>query len=415
MKKTGQQLQELRNQRGITLQEVSSILKINVKTLQAIEAGDSSQLPKAAFVRGFIKSYAMYLKGDVDLIIKEYLREIGEGPKIVASTPEESPAAEGSSVWEVTTKDSASKDSASNQITADALQPTQSIPPADPKKQKAIKEKPDASLHLLKNIEVSPSTQKGSSLLSSGDEKKEFSYSDFDSEQKQKGGWKIAIFVLLIVVLSSVILVSIRTIERYQKESKISVETEKDLEIISQKALELPVPSKPVAESSSDQADESESSSAPLSTQSDDADETENASEVAPAPQPAAATPPITSMPAPASVPEAARQATPPAAVASEAAAQPTTANADAPTPAPPAPPQKFREVIVEAFDDVSIVFESNGKKETLSLKANQVHTFRSTAGMTFRVSDGGAANFNVNGTDRGLGGEKGSAVVLRY
>lgn len=76
MKATGDILKKRRESLHVTLAEVSISTKISPKMLQAIEAGDLTQLPARTFLRGFVKSYASFLKLDVDAILKSFAEEM---------------------------------------------------------------------------------------------------------------------------------------------------------------------------------------------------------------------------------------------------------------------------------------------------------------------------------------------------
>jgi cytoskeleton protein RodZ len=81
MKLTGQKLREKREQVHLTIGEVSLATKINPKVLNAMEAGDSLHLPAKTFLRGFVRSYAGYLKMNVDEVLVLFSEETGEVPK----------------------------------------------------------------------------------------------------------------------------------------------------------------------------------------------------------------------------------------------------------------------------------------------------------------------------------------------
>ena len=57
----GASLRAERERKGISLDEVSNRLKINVRMLRALEEGDSDHFPHAAYAKGFIRSYAGFL------------------------------------------------------------------------------------------------------------------------------------------------------------------------------------------------------------------------------------------------------------------------------------------------------------------------------------------------------------------
>jgi len=77
MKELGQFLREKREEKGMSLEEVSVATKIGVRVLLAIEEGDLSKLPPKAFVRGFIQSYAKYLGLDVKEILDKFQEAVG--------------------------------------------------------------------------------------------------------------------------------------------------------------------------------------------------------------------------------------------------------------------------------------------------------------------------------------------------
>lgn len=60
----GRRLKEVREARGISVAEVAHALKFGVRQVEALEADDYSHLQGATFQRGFIRSYARYLKED---------------------------------------------------------------------------------------------------------------------------------------------------------------------------------------------------------------------------------------------------------------------------------------------------------------------------------------------------------------
>ena len=77
MKITGQILKENRLRKGVTISEVSLSTKITIKTLQAIEEGDPLNLPPKTFLRGFVRSYAVFLGLDPEEILRTFHEEMG--------------------------------------------------------------------------------------------------------------------------------------------------------------------------------------------------------------------------------------------------------------------------------------------------------------------------------------------------
>lgn len=65
----GETLRIAREQRGLTLEDVSRQIKISEKQVRALEAEDFTQLPQLAFLRGFVRSYAKLLGLDATALL----------------------------------------------------------------------------------------------------------------------------------------------------------------------------------------------------------------------------------------------------------------------------------------------------------------------------------------------------------
>jgi hypothetical protein len=68
----GNTLREARVRRSLTLQQVEEDTKIRVKYIQAMENEDFDVMPGATYVRGFLRTYSVYLGLDADVIVGEY-------------------------------------------------------------------------------------------------------------------------------------------------------------------------------------------------------------------------------------------------------------------------------------------------------------------------------------------------------
>ena len=77
MKITGELLKAERIKKDLTIQDISQALKLSPKIIVNIESGDLNNLPAKTFVRGFVKSYAEFLKMDVDQVLKQFHEEVG--------------------------------------------------------------------------------------------------------------------------------------------------------------------------------------------------------------------------------------------------------------------------------------------------------------------------------------------------
>jgi len=78
MGKLGELLRETRQEKRASLAEVEKATKIRQKYLEALEEGDHTKLPGEAFVRGFLRNYALYLGLDPDEVMALYKEEGGE-------------------------------------------------------------------------------------------------------------------------------------------------------------------------------------------------------------------------------------------------------------------------------------------------------------------------------------------------
>jgi cytoskeletal protein RodZ len=76
----GSELRQAREQRGLSLRELSQRTKIRLSALRAIESNDFAQLPGEVFVRGFLKLYAREVGLDPTEVVDRYTaqKESGE-------------------------------------------------------------------------------------------------------------------------------------------------------------------------------------------------------------------------------------------------------------------------------------------------------------------------------------------------
>ncbi len=326
MKRTGEILKKEREDRGLSLHEIGLSLKINSKILKAIENGDSANLPAKTFLRGFVQSYASYLKLNVEEVLKVFADEMG-------TTRPQPPV----------------KDLTSDSVTASS--PT---------------------VIALKLQEKPLKKEKKTSL---------------EESSTTKG----LIFSLLGVILAGLILVTMKVIDRYQREAQVTavevkpIDTEKLQTIVKlpeEKFSSAPVETPPVDSAAS-------VGTGPAATPS-----------LSPASAPILKTTPVVALPAPApKVIEAIKEEAPPekAKVPEEKKAKPI-------------------ELIVEALDSVEIEYTAGtGKVEKIKLEPEQIHTFKSKAGLKLSISNGGAVNMILNGKDLGVPGDLGKSIKLNY
>ncbi|MCB0347206.1 MAG: helix-turn-helix domain-containing protein [Bdellovibrionales bacterium] len=81
MKETGNTLKNARLKQNISLEEVAQATKIKVQTIVALEDGDLEKLPKKAFIRGFVRTYAGFLKLNVNELLDTFHKEMGSTQK----------------------------------------------------------------------------------------------------------------------------------------------------------------------------------------------------------------------------------------------------------------------------------------------------------------------------------------------
>lgn len=87
----GQRLRTAREAAGLTQAEIASRMRLSVSYIRALEADDYDRLPKAAFVRGYIKNYAKLVNLPGDELANLYQQMAEESRPQEVSTP---PAAE---------------------------------------------------------------------------------------------------------------------------------------------------------------------------------------------------------------------------------------------------------------------------------------------------------------------------------
>lgn len=65
----GKMLSEARERLGMTVEDVASQIKFAPRQIEALEAEDFQRLPEAAFLRGFVRSYAKVLHLDAGILL----------------------------------------------------------------------------------------------------------------------------------------------------------------------------------------------------------------------------------------------------------------------------------------------------------------------------------------------------------
>lgn len=355
MKRTGEILKKAREKKGLSINEIALSLKISSKVLKSIEDGDTSQLPAKTFLRGFVQSYANYLRVDVNNVLAIFQEEMGSTrPSPLIQLPEQDE-----------TLDTTEKKS------GETPTPRASSPPS---------EKP------------------------------------FNSLAKNNNSRTIT-FSVLGVLLVGLIVFTKKMIDKYQKEGVVSeVEVTTPLnepaaspdQPSSAPASTSPTPtatvmSTPFGTPTPAQNSTPVSSPTPVHTPTPAATLASTPTpkpSVSPSPT-SSATPKVSPSPSPSPTASASPSATP----------------SPSPSASPSATPSnKPIEVIVEALDRVEIEYSGrDGKADKIVLNAEQVHTFKSKSGLRLNISNGGAVNVIVNGKDLGIPGNLGKPVKLNF
>ena len=75
MRELGEYLQQMREARGLSREEIAKATRINPTYITAIEEGDYASLPPDIYIRGFIKSYGEFLGADIAELLSRYEAE----------------------------------------------------------------------------------------------------------------------------------------------------------------------------------------------------------------------------------------------------------------------------------------------------------------------------------------------------
>ena len=76
-KTLGERLREIRERSGFTIEEVAAGIRVSKKYLKQIEADDYEKMPSEVYIKGFLKSYANFLRVEADDVLAIYNKERG--------------------------------------------------------------------------------------------------------------------------------------------------------------------------------------------------------------------------------------------------------------------------------------------------------------------------------------------------
>lgn len=371
MKRTGELLRKAREGKNLSLHEVALFLKINSRVLEAIENGDQSQLPARTFLRGFVQSYAKFLKLDAQAVLQIFSEETAP-PQTTLTIPEPS----------------------SIVYTEAAPVKTEEVEPESEKK-----------------IEVDVISLEKSILTQS-------------QVAQDKLGLKTIAVSIIGLLLVFVLYFANNVVKKYQKEALVEPIKEEVLVASTKESLaqnQTPIseakPDSPAANAVTPEPVVSPIA-VPVATIEtkpklpekpdikpiekpiekavektvDKAMEKPADKPVVVAIKPAALPPPV--IPKPAEVTE-----------------KPLEKKEE-----PKITEGKLVEVIVEANGSVEIEYSSaKTSPQKMFLKAEQIHTFKSRSGVRLKISNGGAVNIIMNGRDLGAPGAAGQPVQVTY
>jgi cytoskeleton protein RodZ len=373
MNRTGELLKKAREDKKLSLHEVALFLKINSRVLQAIEDGDQTQLPARTFLRGFVQSYAKFLKLDPQSVLQIFTEENGPSP-----APQINP------------------------LVSASIVATSSVPPDE------------AAAPAAASEASSPASTDRAELDVISLEKSVLAQNKMGQD---KLGVKTIAASIIGLVIVFVLYFANNVIKKYQKEALVERPSG---------AAVAPLPETAPAVANSDSLIPSASdATVPTPTEVDSSkttplaltpDAVSTASAPDPKPKlPADASNSIekTGTPKPLTVvtpPEATKPLDKPATVTTAPPVPPAAA------PAVSKPEGKLIEVIIEANDAVEIEYSSaKTSPQKMVLKPEQIHTFKSRSGVRLKISNGGAVNIIMNGRDLGAPGAAGQPIQVTY
>ena len=397
MKKTGELLKKARLEKGLSLHEIGLSLKINSKILKAIEENDINQLPAKTFLRGFVQSYAQYLRLNADEVMALFAEEMGStrpsplvkslDPIDVAGVPQDKPTStevsplENPKIYqrsEIQIKpflyagviviliglifmvkrvvDRYQKEAMTSEVVVEnplpETPPSPTIPPQD--------------------VTLKPG------LLSPGSDSPGSNKPGIDRQGSEKPSVLPQPIETLVGDQKT-----IPTKSETKVDTKVSVNTEAKPEINPGMRVEVKPETKPEAKLEAK-------------------------------PETKLDAKPVVKVEA---KPEAKQETKPEIKVNAKPDDKTDTkldAKLDAKQETKPKP--KPVELIVEAMDAVEIEYSSlNGRSGKIRLAADQVHTFKSSNGLKVSIDNGGAVNLILNGKDIGVPGMLGKPLRLSY
>jgi cytoskeleton protein RodZ len=402
MKITGQILKENRERKGVSLTEVSLSTKITIKTLAAIEDGDPVNLPPKTFLRGFVRSYAIYLGCDVEEILRTFAEEMGSTlsrPVMSGPNPSELNAA----------------------ATEEASEPTpheRPQPIADKPARKARKIDAEATLRDETSLITKGGIFGGILLLIVLIVFLKGKMDSYESERTTGPTDPASVETVSPVVDSSVTPEEANASAELEKENAAEERRDGDgggsAPTTAEIAAVIPVPTPKTTATATPMATPTPAATpkpSPVATPTATPSPTPTATPkptATPTPKPS---PTATATPKPTATPSPTPAPTPTPKPTATPSPTPTPKPSASPTPATTAaaPAGKSHEILIEALDQVDVEITVDGEApRTIKLRGEQVQSIKVKRKAILKLSDGGAVNLIVNGTDRGVPGDLG-------
>lgn len=73
---SGNDLKKIRDELGISLEEIAEMVKVRIVYLQAIENDQFEKAPSRLFLKGFLRAYAQCMGLDAEMVVSRYLKRI---------------------------------------------------------------------------------------------------------------------------------------------------------------------------------------------------------------------------------------------------------------------------------------------------------------------------------------------------
>jgi DnaJ-class molecular chaperone len=73
---SGSDLKKIRDELGVSLEEIAETVKVRMAYLRAIEEEQFEKAPSRIFLKGFVRAYAQYIGLDADTVAGRYLKRI---------------------------------------------------------------------------------------------------------------------------------------------------------------------------------------------------------------------------------------------------------------------------------------------------------------------------------------------------